>query len=152
MTTARISVLLLLTAACGPSTPATDTPASDASASDTAAASAAPVAEPKSDPSASAAPTSAPDTGSFAAGPTVEVVGATLRLNYQGGAYTLSESAIVPAGKSYAIRFLQPAADGVHQIRLQPEAVTAGEPAKVEGKGSLVFHLTRSKTLEGKYN
>lgn len=58
----------------------------------------------------------------------------------------------MPAGKSYALRFLQPAADGVHEIRLQPQAVTAGEPATLEGKGSLVFHLTRSKTLEGKYN
>lgn len=37
------------------------------------------------------------DTGSFAAGPNAEVVGSTLRLSCQGGAYTLSESAIAAA-------------------------------------------------------
>lgn len=149
MRTERFSALLLVAAACGSATPATDNPSSDASATATAVA-----PDSGSDPvaSASAAPTSPPDTGSFAAGPTVEVVGSQLRLNYQGGAYTLSESSIVPVGKSYSLRFLQPAADGVHEIRLQPETAKVGEPATVGGKGSLLFHLTRSKTLEGKYN
>ncbi len=148
MTTQRFSILLLVLASCGPSTPATDAPASDASANEPAA------AVVTSDPggTASAAPTSPPDTGSFAAAASVDVIGSTLRLNYQGGSYTLSDSAIVPAGKSYALRFVQPAADGVHEIRLQPEAAKAGEPAAVVGKGSLVFHLTRSKTVEGKFN
>lgn len=154
MRTERFSAVLLVAAACGPATPTTDNPASDIPTAETAVASAQAAPSSGGDPggSASAAPTSAPDTGSFAAGPTVDVVGSTLRLNYQGGAYTLSESAIVPTGKSYALRFVQPAADGVHEIRLQPETVKVGEPAKVEGKGSLVFHLTRSKTVDGKFN
>ncbi len=154
MTTVRPVFTLLLLAACGPSTPATDAPASDATSTGTAAASAAPDSDPKPEPttSPSAAPTGPADTGSFAAGPSVDVAGSTLRLAYQGGAYTLSDSAIVPAGKSYALRYVQSASEGTHQIRLQPSAVKVGEPAKLEGKGALLLHLTESKTVDGKFN
>jgi hypothetical protein len=101
-------------------------------------------------PTATAAPTAAEvDTGSFAAAPTAEISGSTIRLTYEGATYTLSESALIPAGKSFALRFQQPAADGGHVIKLTPSELKAGEPAKLDGKAALFFQVTEGKTTDG---
>lgn len=134
----------LLLVACGSSTP----PADGATTEPTSPPA---LPTPKPKPAPAAAPTSEPDTGSFAAGPTLDVTGSTIRLNYQGGSYTLSESAIIATGKSFELRFQQPAAEGAHVLRLMPPEAKTGEPAKVEGKGALFLQLTDGKNTDGSY-
>lgn len=105
--------------------------------------------EPKAPPPA-ASVEPAPDTGSFAASPTAELAGATLRLTYQGGLYTMSDSAVIPKGKTFELRFRQPVEDGAHEIRLTPTEAKPGEPAKLEG-AALFFQLTDGKNTDGTY-
>lgn len=141
-----IGSALLLIAACGPSTPPAD------NAAPTASASAHESSTPETKPAPSAPPSataSVPvDTGSFANGPTVQLNGAKLRLNYQGGSYDLSESAIVATPKATTLRFTQPAAEGTHVLAFTTAPPKVGEAAKVSG---LSFHVTPAKTTDGKF-
>jgi hypothetical protein len=140
--TLPFAALLLL--ACGPSTPEPDaTP-------DTTAVPTAQV-EPTAKPEPTTAPTAPPDTGSFAAAPTIELNGSTVKLTYEGGTYTLSDSGLIPAGKGWDLRFQEPAAEGAHQIKLKLADVKAGEPAKVDGKGTLFFQLYDGKNTDGSF-
>jgi hypothetical protein len=133
--------IALVLAACGSSQPA-DEPKPDIMK--------APPSEPKPKPKPTAEPTSEPaDTGSFAALPSADVSGGSIRLSYEGGNYTLSDSAIVPAGKSYALRFEEPETEGAHVIKITPAELKAGEPSKVEGKSALFFQLTDGKNTDG---
>lgn len=140
-----IGSALLLVAACGPSTPPADNAAPSASAS---------AQEPEQHPtatssaSASASASVPVDTGSFANGPTVQLNGAKLRLNYQGGSYDLSESAIVSTPKATTLRFTQAAAEGTHVLAFTTAPPKVGEATKVEG---LSFHVTPAKTTDGKF-
>jgi hypothetical protein len=147
MTIARmLPAAWLLLVACGPSNPpAQDTPMPTGEPTVDAPPTSAPTAD------ATAAPTAAPDTASFAAAPSFEIAGSTVRLTYEGATYTLSEAALIPTGKSYTLRFQQPAADGAHIIKFMPKELKAGEPAKLEGKGSLFLQVTDGKNTDGKW-
>ncbi len=147
MTIARMLPLSwVLVTACGPSNqPAEDTPMPTGQPVVDAPSTSAPTAD------ATAAPTAAPDTASFAAAPSFEIAGSTVRMTYEGATFTLSEAALVPTGKSFTLRFQQPAADGGHVIKLTPKELKAGEPATVEGKGALFLQLTDGKNTDGNW-
>ncbi len=145
MTRRMLPAAWVLLVACGPSTtqqPDAEPPT--ASATPTAAA-------PEQTPTAT--PTAAPqvDTASFGAAPSAEIAGSTVRLTYEGGTYTLSESALVPSGKAHVLRFAQPAADGAHVLRLTVRDAKVGVPAKIEGKDSLFLQLTDGKNTDGTF-
>jgi hypothetical protein len=141
------SFSLFFLAACGSSQP----PAPDGRPDEAAVTPAKPETPREPKAPGSAEPAAPPDTGSFAAAPTVEVSGASLRLTYQGGLYTMTEAAIVPKGKTFELRFRQPAEEGAHEIRFTPSAAKPGEAAKLEGKGALFFQLTDGKNTDGNY-
>ncbi len=141
MTITRMLPVACLLAACGPSTPAPDaTPESTTE----------PVSEPK--PKPTAAPTAEPeDVGSFAAAPTAEFAsGARLLFTYEGATAELNAT-LVPAGKSYKLRFREAADKGAHAIELTAKDVEAGKPTTIEGKGAHFLQLTDGKNADGTY-
>lgn len=140
MTIARMLPIACLLAACGPSTPtpdATPEPTSE------------PISEPK--PKPTAAPTAEPeDVGSFAAAPTAEFAsGARLLFTYEGATADLAMT-LVPAGKSYTLRFKEAADKGAHVIEITPKELKAGEPASFDG-GKLFLQLNDGKNADGTY-
>ncbi len=105
-------------------------------------------------PTASAKPEPSADPGavsSFAAAPMADFVGSTLRLTYEGATATLADSALVPSGKTFILRFQQPAANGAHVFKLMPKELAAGVPSKIEGKGSFFLQLSDGKNADGTF-
>ncbi len=142
MTIARmLSAAWLLLVACGSST-------------QTAQVTPDPTGGPTSEPTATVGPSAAPtaqpeDVGSFAAAPTAEFAsGARLLFTYEGATAELATT-LVPAGKSFTLRFQEAADKGAHVIKLMPKEVRAGEPATVDG--GLFLQLTDGKNADGTF-
>lgn len=140
----RALPVLCLLVACGPSTPSPDaTPDGTAEPTTKPTATSAATMEPTADPEG--------DVASFAAAPTASLKGSELRLTYEGATVALTESALVPAGSSYKLRFRQPAAEGTHLLELAPKELVAGKPASFDGKGGLVLHLMDGRNADGTF-
>jgi hypothetical protein len=140
LTTRMFPATLLVFVACGSTTPSPTTePATESGPP-----------KSKSPPSASATADPPPeDVASFAAAPEAVPYGSELRFTYEGATVKLTDSALVPVGKGYSLRYKQPAAEGGHALTLTTGELEPGKPASIEG--ALFLQLSDGKKADGSF-
>jgi hypothetical protein len=132
-----LPVSWLVLAACGASTPTpTPEPAREAP----------PPATAKASASAEPAPE---DVASFAAAPEAVPYGSELRFTYEGATVKLTDSALVPVGKGYSLRYKQPTGEGAHVVTLTTGDLEPGKPATIDGDAALFLQLSDGKKADG---
>lgn len=132
----------LVLAACGSTTP-TPTPEPAREGAETSASSATrPTATTEPPPD---------DVASFAAAPEAVPYGSELRFTYEGATVKLTESALVPVGKGYSLRYKQPAGEGAHVVTLTTGDLEPGKPAAIEGDAALLLQLSDGKKADGSF-
>jgi hypothetical protein len=109
-------------------------------------------ASAKTSPPASASAEAPPeDVASFAAAPEAVPYGSELRFTYEGATVKLTESALVPVGKGYSLRYKQPAGEGAHVVTLTTGDLEPGKPAAIEGDAALFLQLSDGKKADGSF-